>query len=141
MTSLPVEIVILGFDGTRIDSARSFITGMNDNGQIKVISALLARREIDGSASAEDWTDATDVFDLVADLTARSVLGLDGVEAIEIAKDLAPGTSVLILLIAHVWALSLEEELAHLGGHYLATLSVAPERLRGMERQIARLPE
>ena len=66
-----LEIVVLRLDDVTAETPRLLAGRLTAGGHVRVVSAVEARREIDGTVSVEDWTEAGDVFDLVADLTVR----------------------------------------------------------------------
>jgi hypothetical protein len=135
---VPLELVVLTFADASADSARALAERAHARGQVRVVSALVLRQEPDGSPTAVEWTDADDVFDLAADLTARRIAGLDGAAPADVVRDLEPGTTVLVLLLEHLWARSLHRDIADLGGHCLASAALPAERIRDVERLIAR---
>ncbi len=136
MDPLPLEALVFGFGDVTAENARSVAARLHAEGNVRVVSAFVVRRQADGSACVEDWTDPEDVFDLAADLAARSVLGFDRVAAIDVAAELEPGTTVLVLLIEHLWARSLQDDVTGLGGVCVGSIVVPVDQIDDVERRI-----
>jgi hypothetical protein len=136
MDPLPLEALVFGFGDVPVESVRGVAARLHAQGDVRVVSAFVVRRQIDGSASVDDWTDPEDVFDLAADLAARTVLGFDRVSAIDVAAELEPGTTVLVLLIEHLWARSLQEDVTGLDGVCVGSIVVPVDQVDDVERRI-----
>jgi hypothetical protein len=73
---------------------------------------------------------------------AQSIDGLiSGSDVLEIAEDLAPGTSALIVLFEHVWLRDLRAGIEASGGRVLLTERIPGEVVDAVEEAIATTPD
>ncbi len=117
-----VEFVVVGFPGNRIDpSLADAMREQVERGTIRVIDLLFLEKGMDGSVRS------TELEEVMSDQSyagfggvAQSVDGLiAGADVLEIAEDLAPGASAMIVLFEHVWLRQLRAGIEASGGRVL----------------------
>jgi hypothetical protein len=138
MRSRRLELVILRFDDVTTESARSFVGRTDGKGHVHVIMAVVARHETDGSVTLEEWTQAADLSDLIADMAAHQQFDLSRGHIAYIARTVAPGATVLLLLLEHRCASDFATDLDSLGGVLLSSAEVPDERIRQAEGDFGR---
>jgi hypothetical protein len=126
-----LEVVVIGFDDVSVETAHALVTRMNATGQVRIVSAVVACRDGDGTASTAEWLDARTVFDLTADLAARQMLGIDRIVGDDLAAELQPGSTMLLLVVEHLWARPLCADVELLGGRCLASHVLPVEEIYG----------
>jgi hypothetical protein len=126
------EILVLGFDDVAVDTVRTLIDRIDHHDQVRVVTALIAARENDGTPVLAEWADPATVSDLTADLAARRLLGLDLIDD-DLTAGLEPGETVAVLLVEHAWAQAVAADIAALGGRFLTSGALAPEDFRDGE--------
>jgi uncharacterized membrane protein len=104
MTVGPVEYVVLGFPGNEFAGAIApALVDLVRNGVIRVLDLVFIERNEDGEVQAYEYDDL-EVFGAFADLDGE-VGGLIGADDIEyVGQELAPNTSVALLLWEDLWA-------------------------------------
>jgi hypothetical protein len=133
---MPLEVVVLEFEDTSADTVRALVDRMNATGQVRVISAVTMLRDAHGVASVDEWLQPHDLFDLTADLAARRMLDVDHVLDAELAACLEPGTTLLFLVLDHLWARAVYADVQALGGHCVTSRLLPTERIQLEERRI-----
>ena len=133
---IPLEVVVFGFDDLPVNTAQTLVDRMDATGQVRIVSATVIRRETDGSMAADEWSHPRDLADLAADLAARRFLGIDSMTGIDLAEDLEPGETVLMLVVEHLWLRSVYADVHALGGRSLASYVIPVDRIRCTERQL-----
>ncbi len=117
-----VEFVVIGFSGTRIDpSLANALREQVDRGTIRVIDLLFLEKDRDGQVRSLELDEvmAEESYAGFAGV-AQSVDGLiASSDVLEIAEDLAAGTSALIVLFEHVWLRELRAAIEASGGRVL----------------------
>lgn len=100
----PVELVALAFDAPRIPPAVSrAVLDVAGSGAVTLLDLAVVRRSEEGGLAVLEAQDLGDEIDLVAVELPAS--GLTGDEDLwEIAAEIDPGTSVLVLAIEHTWS-------------------------------------
>ncbi|HEV8194824.1 MAG TPA: DUF1269 domain-containing protein [Ktedonobacterales bacterium] len=156
MTLGPVQIIAIGLDNDkqRGDVARE-LRAASDQGIIRVIDLLAIRKEQDGSIISLGATDLSpdQRMEFGAMLGGLLGLGAAGEEGAEIgavagaeafsertfglsdddirdlARDIPPGKTAVMMVIEHRWAVPLKEAIERTGGVVLGQGMVQPESL------------
>jgi uncharacterized membrane protein len=120
----PVEFYLIGFPGERPGpDVLNAIVDLVRSDTVKLLDLVFATRSQDGELTVvelEELADASGFTGLDAD-----ELGLAGEEdIIELAEEIAPGTSAAVLIIEHLWARSFASALARAGGEVLETARI-----------------
>jgi uncharacterized membrane protein len=126
----PIEIVVLGFPGSRFTGdIRPRIVDLVERDIVTVIDALLITKGEDGAVGyleLEQLVDDPEISALNGLLTSQLDL-LTSEDATELAVNLEPGSSALVLVFEHRWMAPVREAIIESGGVLLADLHVAPE--------------
>jgi hypothetical protein len=130
MTLGPIEVMVLGFPGSRFTGEiRPRIVDLVQRDIIAVIDALLITKDEDGTVEyleLEQLVDDPDISALDELLTSRLDL-LAAEDATELATNLRPGSSALALVFEHRWMVPIREAIITSGGFLLADLHVPPD--------------
>ena len=135
-TEAPLEVVVLQFDELPVEAARAVATRMAATDQVRIISAAVISHDMRGVLAVDECLQQRDVFDLTADLAARQALAIDQFSAIDLAAELVPGTTLLLLVMEHTWMQPLYCDVQELGGRCVASELLPVERIRAEERRI-----
>jgi hypothetical protein len=130
------EFVVIGFPDTRIDPSLAIaLREQVERETIKIIDLLFLRKDRDGTVRSME------LDEVMADQdysgfggVAQSIDGLiSGSDVLEIAQDLAPGTSALIVLFEHVWLRDLRAGIEASGGRVLLAERIPGEVVDAVE--------
>jgi uncharacterized membrane protein len=130
------EFVVIGFPDTRIDPSLAVaLREQVERETIKIIDLLFLRKDRDGTVRSME------LDEVMADQdysgfggVAQSIDGLiAGSDVLEIAQDLAPGTSALIVLFEHVWLRDLRAGIEASGGRVLLAERIPGEVVDAVE--------
>src|SRR5215469_2861691 len=124
------EFVVIGFPDVRIDPSLAVaLREQVERGTIKVIDLLFLRKDHDGTVRSMELDEVMADQDYTGfGGIAQSIDGLiSGSDVLEIAEDLAPGTSALIVLFEHVWLRDLRAGIEASGGRVLLTERIPGE--------------
>ncbi|MGH2518000.1 MAG: DUF1269 domain-containing protein [Ktedonobacterales bacterium] len=161
----PVQFVVIGLRNERLqgDIERELYDASN-SGIITILDALAVQKRQDGTLASLGATDLTPAerrqygsivgglmgfgatrtgegaqtgSDLGADAFAKQTFGLTDEEIRGLADDLAPGTTAVMVLFEHRWAVRLKEALERAGGVVLAQGMVRPETLMAFGENLA----
>jgi hypothetical protein len=126
----PIEVVVLGFPGSRFTGdIRPRIVDLVEREIVTVIDALFITKDEDGTVGYLELVQLVDdpeIFALDGLLTSRLDL-LASEDATELAVNLEPGSSALVLVFEHRWMVPVREAIIESGGVLLADLHVPPE--------------
>jgi hypothetical protein len=130
------EFVVIGFPDTRIDP--SLAIALREQVQretIKIIDLLFLRKDRDGTVRSMELDEVMADQDYSGfSGVAQSIDGLiSGSDVLEIAQDLAPGTSALIVLFEHVWLRDLRAGIEASGGRVLLAERIPGEVVDAVE--------
>jgi hypothetical protein len=126
----PIEVVVLGFPGSRFTGdIRPRIVDLVEREIVTVIDALFITKDEDGTVGYLELVQLVDDPEILALdglLTSRLDL-LASEDATELAVNLEPGSSALVLVFEHRWMVPVREAIIESGGVLLADLHVPPE--------------
>ncbi len=139
MTLGPLEYVVVGFEGNRFTGQiLSELRAAKEKGIIRVIDALLIRKDANGAITALELSDLggeeAEAFGPIAGELLQ-VFEPDDVEAA--ASDLPNNSSAGLLLIEQTWAIPLKEAILNAGGVAVTGGLVAPAVVQMIEAEIA----
>ena len=115
----PVDLAVIGFRGElRQGGIRDAVARAVDRGAVRVLDVLLVRKDDDGSVL---------MFDAESPEGAEELLGFPTVmpdlvgeeDALAIAAEMDPGTTVLVIAWENVWAAEIAAEVRELDGQLL----------------------
>ena len=120
----PVELILAAFDG---DEPNADVIGavmdLVDAGTVRVLDLLFVSRSEAGELASMEIEEAPASFGLGAvELSASGMAGTDDLE--ELAENLAPGTSAILLVVELIWARELASRLAEAGGFVVDSLRI-----------------
>lgn len=166
----PVQLFLIGLDNDKMQGQLSReLHRASEQGDIRVLDALAIQKTNDGAIITLSGSDLTpeqrmeygaivgalmgfgatgteEGLDAGAELGAETFanhnFGLSADDIQSIADDVPEGTTAVIVLIEHVWALPLKEAVEQAGGVVLAQGMVRPETLMalGAYRAAASVP-
>lgn len=126
----PIEVVVLGFPGSRFTGEiRPRIMDLVQRDIIGVIDALFITKDEDGTVGyleLEQLVDDPEISALDGLVTSRLDL-LASEDATELATNLQPGSSALALVFEHRWMVPVREAIIESGGFLLADLHIPPD--------------
>jgi hypothetical protein len=114
-----VDLAVIGFRGElRQSGIRDAVARAVDRGAVRVLDVLLVRKDDDGSVL---------MFDAESPEGAEELLGFPTVmpdlvgeeDALAIAAEMDPGTTVLVIAWENVWASEIAAEVRELDGRLL----------------------
>jgi hypothetical protein len=130
MTLGPIEVVVLGFPGSRFTGEiRPRILDLVQRGIVSVVDALFISKDGDGGVTFLELQQLADDPDVAAlgELLARQLDLLTAEDATELVAGLEPGSSALALVFEHTWMIPVREAIVESGGILLADLHVPPD--------------
>jgi hypothetical protein len=126
----PIEVVVLGFPGSRFTGEiRPRIVDLVQRDIVTVIDALFITKDQNGSVGfleLEQLVDDPEIVALSELLSSRLDL-LASEDATELAIGLEPGSSALVLVFEHRWMVPVREAIVESGGLLLADLHIPPD--------------
>jgi uncharacterized membrane protein len=123
----PIEVVVLGFPGSRFTGEiRPRIVDLVDRGIVTVVDALFVTKDEAGEVAFLELQQLSDDPEVSAlgDLLSKQLDLLSEDDVIELVGDLEPGSSALALVFEHTWMLPVREAIVASGGVLLADLHV-----------------
>ena len=128
----PVDMVVIGYPpgSPQTGSAIPLLIDLSDRGVIHLLDVRAVRRELDGSFSGFDVSDAGGhgIPELAAFEGAQT--GLIGDEDLRVAVEaMEPGSAALLICFENSWAAPFATEVRRNGGQLLAFERVAAQDL------------
>ncbi len=121
----PVEIVVLALPGEGLDaSVLNEVGALVAGGTVRIVDAVLARRDAEGKlevaelADAASWDDLSELIDHLEGLLATEDID-------ELTAGLEPGTNGLVLAFENSWVRPLLTAVRAAGGSVLGEVAVA----------------
>lgn len=122
----PIELVVVGFErGTFDGSIAPELQRLVDGGTIRIVDAVLARKDAEGVSTALELEDASHPgLDSLREVVSE-VDGLISDEDVEdLVDELPPGAAAAILCFEHTWVVPLRDAVAAAGGRLLETTRI-----------------
>ncbi|MGC3992688.1 MAG: DUF6325 family protein [Propionicimonas sp.] len=121
----PVEVVVFALPGEGLDAAvLTELGALVAGGTVRILDAVLARRDEDGTLSVTELADAPswdDLSGLVDHL--EGLLAEDDIE--ELTSGLAAGSQGLVIAFENTWVVPLLTAVRGVGGSVLGEVAVA----------------
>lgn len=115
----PVDLAVIGFRGElRQGGIRDAVARAVDRGAVRVLDVLLVRKDDDGSVRLYDAESPEGAEDLLGFPTMRPDL-VGEEDALAIAAEMDPGTTVLVIAWENAWASEIAAEVRALDGQLL----------------------
>ena len=153
----PIQLVVIGLENDKLKGQVSReLHRASEKGSIRVIDALAVQKTKAGGVVSLGASDLTpdqrmtygaivggllglgatgteEGLELGAEMGAEAFanrnFGLSGADIQAIAADLPPGTTALMILFEHLWAIPVKEAIVKAGGVVLAQGMVQPEEI------------
>jgi len=127
MTLGPIEMLVLGFPGSRFSGGiMPELERLVANGTIVIVDALVMVRHENGDLDVLEVAQIPDTFEMAA--LAALITNVNGLlsedDLIEFADEILPGDSAAVLVFEHTWFKPLRDELVDSGGVLLADVRV-----------------
>jgi hypothetical protein len=138
MTLGPLEYTVIGFEGNRFNGEiAKDLAEVVDSGIIALVDLVFVTKDIDGNAKSLELDNKDDPrFASFAGMF-EGLTGLLTEEDIdEIAADLEPNTSALVIMFEHRWAVKLKKAIGAAGGFLIARETIVPEALEMLEAEL-----
>ena len=115
----PVDLAVIGFRGElRQGGIRDAVARAVDKGAVRVLDVLLVRKDDDGSVLMYDAESPEGAEELLGFPTVMPDL-VGEEDALAIAAEMDPGTTVLVIAWENVWAAEIAAEVRELDGQLL----------------------
>jgi uncharacterized membrane protein len=138
MTLGPLEYTVIGFEGNRFNGEiAKDLAEVIDAGIIALVDLVFVTKDIDGNAKSLELDNKDDPRFAGFAGMFEGLTGLLTEEDIdEIAADLEPNTSALVIMFEHRWAVKLKKAIIGAGGFLIARETIVPEALEMLEAEL-----
>ena len=130
MTLGPIEMVVLGFPGSQFNGEiLPSILDLVERNVVSIVDALFITKDGDGTTEFIEITEIDDdpeVNRLGAILSSELEL-LSDEDVEDVADQLAPGASALVLIFEHTWMKPVRQAIIDSGGVLIADIHVPGE--------------
>jgi uncharacterized membrane protein len=107
----PVDVAVIEFDGNAFDGdVAPAIAELQDLGTIRIIDLMFVRKDADGTVSVDEVADSA-VAAAFERLTTSQFDLLSDDDLLELADDLAPDSSAMVVVWENSWAARLSASL------------------------------
>lgn len=127
MTLGPIELVVIGFPGSRFNGQiRPQILDLVDREIVNVIDALLIVKDETGEVMFLEVDASSDEDDvrILSEAISNSIEMLSDEDVDDIAAQLEPGSSALALVFEHRWMRAVRDAIHDSGGVLVADIHV-----------------
>jgi hypothetical protein len=134
----PLEYLVVGFEGNRFDGSIAHEIGkVVENKTIRLVDVVFLMKDTAGDVAVVEIDNKEDPrFASFSTLLGDSI-GLLTPEDIEsIALGLRPGTSALVMLFEHRWAVDIKDAMQAAGGFLVGRATIPPEVLEEMSEEL-----
>jgi hypothetical protein len=134
----PLEYLVIGFEGNRFDGSIAHEIGkVVENKTIRLVDVVFVMKDTAGEVAVVEIDNKEDPrFASFSTLLGDSI-GLLTPEDIEsIALGLRPGTSALVMLFEHRWAVDIKDAMQAAGGFLVGRATIPPEVLEEMSEEL-----
>jgi uncharacterized membrane protein len=156
MTIGPLQIILIKLpDEQRTKPISEELMAVRKKGLIRLVDMIYVNRDMEGNLRSKELSDLTDVqkidygtilhgllgmraaaqTDADVDEVAKAFsltqgdFGLSSAQVQDMAKDIVPGGSAMLVLFEHLWAVKLREAVANAGGEAVAQGMLNPTAL------------
>jgi hypothetical protein len=128
----PIDVIVIGYpaDAPMTGDAVPIFLDLVDRGIIRVLDALIVRKDADGTYSGFDVADLD--ADSVGDLTvfAGATTGLLGDDDVALAAaEIEPGTAAVMIVYENRWAAPFVAAVRRNGGELIASERIGVQQL------------
>jgi hypothetical protein len=139
MTLGPLEYLVIGFEGNKNfdGSIAREIEKVVDKGIISLVDVVFVGRADNGDAVVLELDNKDDPRYAAFAPLLKNRMGLFTQEDVEeVATTMPPGTSGLILLFEHRWAVDVKDALQNAGGFLVARTVIPPEVVEEVSQEL-----
>jgi uncharacterized membrane protein len=117
----PIELFVIGFEGNRFNGeVAPALVDLVDRGIVRIIDLLFVTKDEAGEVVGLELAELDDELRTAFDALAGATSGLMSDEDIEdVGDSLDPSSSVLVLVVEHLWAATLAEAIQASGGELI----------------------
>lgn len=135
----PIEVLVLSFPCDRVpEGVEVALDALRQVGDIRLISAQTVSRPIDGPPEMTQIAAFDDVRDIVADIVGHTAVGFPNADAVDqIVTTIEPGSTAVLLLVEHVWAVGFAAEVLAADGRLVDAVRLPSDVLDAAEEVIA----
>ena len=118
------------------------LNAIQEKGLIRVVDLLFVIKDTDNTVIIREVSELSDEELVAYEGIAGDLMGLFTAEDVErLALEIPPGTSAVIILLEHTWAIGLAEAVRRSGGTLLTGGLVTPEALTQVRAELAAAKE
>jgi uncharacterized membrane protein len=134
----PLEVLVLAFPHEQVpEGVEVALDALRQVGDLRLVSGLTVSRPVDGPVEVTQLAAFDDVGDVVADILAHAAVGLDDSDAVEgVLATLAPGSTAVLVLVEHVWAVGIAAEIRAADGELLDAVRLPSSALAAAEEAL-----
>jgi hypothetical protein len=138
MTLGPLEYTVIGFQGNRFDgSIADEIRRVVESGIIALVDVVFVTKDVNGDVEAVEIDNKDDPRFRDFTWMLQGTMGLLTEEDVDqLAGDLPPDTSALVLLFEHRWAVNVKRAIIDAGGFLVSRETIAPEALAALNAEL-----
>jgi uncharacterized membrane protein len=138
----PLEVLVVSFPREEVpEGVEVALAAMKEIGDIRVISGMTVTRPVDGPPEVTQIASFQDVGDVVADIVGHTAVGLPNADAIDaVVTTLEPGSTALLLVVEHVWAVGVAAEIRAAGGRLVDAVRLPSDVLAAAEEVLGGQP-
>ena len=139
MTLGPLEYLVIGFEGNKNfdGSIAKEIERVVEKGIISLVDVVFIGRADNGDAVVLELDNKDDPRYAAFAPLLKNTMGLFTAEDVsDVARSMPPGTSGLILLFEHRWAVDVKEALGRAGGFLVSRTVIPPEIVEEVAQEL-----
>jgi uncharacterized membrane protein len=138
-----LEYVVIGFEDNQFtDEILPELNAIQEKGLIRVVDLLFVMKDTDGTVTVREVSELGDEELAAYDGIAGDLMGLFTAEDVEqLAEEIPPGTSAVVVLLEHTWAIGLTEAVRRAGGILFTGGLVTPDALTQVRAELAAAKE
>ena len=138
-----LEYVVIGFEDDQFTGEiLPELNAIQEKGLIRVVDLLFVMKDKDGTVTVREVSELGDEELAAYDGIAGDLMGLFTAEDVEhLAEEIPPGTSAVVVLLEHTWAIGLTEAVRRAGGMLFTGGLVTPDALAQVRAELAAAKE
>jgi uncharacterized membrane protein len=138
-----LEYVVIGFEDDHFtDEILPELNAIQEKGLIRVVDLLFVMKDTDGTVTVREVSELGDEELTAYDGIAGDLMGLFTAEDVErLAEEIPPGTSAVVVLLEHTWAIRLTDAVRRAGGMLFTGGLVMPDALAQVRAELAAAKE
>jgi hypothetical protein len=141
MTFGPMQVLVVGFDGTEFTGTiAAELRRLREHDIVRLVDLIVVRKDANGEVSSLETSDLTHAESAELGVFAGALVGLDagdedsagnGAAMLEdevwfVADTIPPGTTAAVAILEHRWAIPLRDAIEETGGRALADAWLHP---------------